>query len=453
MITLPPEIMTVMSVFAPVFSERVWDWAQVLVIGAILAPGKRTVTAALRVMGLSRERQYQNYHRVLNRAKWSGLKVSQLLLMLLVAAFVPLDAPIFIAADETLERRRGKKIKVKGHFRDAVRSSKKQTVTSEGVRWMSMMLLVTVPWSGRIWALPFLTLSAPSKKTNHANGQRHKTSIDWTQQMVNQVRRWLPNREVVFIVDGGLTARKVGWRCTRFANPVTYVSRLQLNARLFDSPGEQPPGKRGAKPCVGPRQTKLQDQLTDPDTAWEEHEIIWYGGEKRNVEIISNSALWYTSPQAPLLVRWVLVRDLSDKNFEPQAFFATDLHADPVQIITWFVMRWNVEVTFAESRAFLGFETQRQWSDLAIARTSPAILGLYSFVTLLAQHLTDTPNLPVRSTAWYTKQDATFSDALAFVRRYLWTHLKLFNVPAQTNFVKIPDFVLIHLVDTLSDAA
>ena len=169
MLTLPPEIMIVLQPFMQVCSARIWDWAQVLLVGAILAPGKRTVTAALQVMGLKDEKQYQNYHRVLNRAKWSGLQVSQILLGLLVTAFIALDVPVVVGADETLERRRGQKIKARGIFRDAVRSSQKYTNYSSGLRWVSMMLLVPVPWSERVWALPFLTVLAPSPKTNEPN--------------------------------------------------------------------------------------------------------------------------------------------------------------------------------------------------------------------------------------------------------------------------------------------
>jgi hypothetical protein len=178
MLILPPEIMTVLTPFMQAFSVRVWDWAQVLLVGAVLSPGKRTVTAALRVLGLKDDQQYQNYHRVLNRAKWSGLQVSQILLGLLVTVFVSAGVPIVLGADETLERRRGEKIKAKGIFRDAVRSSHKYTNYSSGLRWVSMMLLVSLPWSDRVWALPFLSVLAPSPKTNAANNKRHKSSID-----------------------------------------------------------------------------------------------------------------------------------------------------------------------------------------------------------------------------------------------------------------------------------
>jgi hypothetical protein len=452
MLNLPTEIMVLMQYFTPEFSERTWDWVQVLVVGAILAPGKRTVTAVLRVMGLSDERQFQRYHRVLNRAVWSSLRVSQILLGLLVMVLVPPSWPVIVAADETLERRQGDQIKAKSVFRDAARSSKKHKVTSYGLRWVSMALLVPVPWSNRVWALPFLTVLAPSKKTNHANGKRHKTSIDWIGQMIGQVRRWLPERQIVLVVDGGLAAIKLGQRCLGYANPVTYVSRLRLDAGLYDWPGPQPKGKPGPKPKKGARQASLKARLTDPATVWQSMTIDWYQGERRTLDIATGTALWYTPGQDPLPVRWVLVRDPLGKLL-PAAFFATDLTVTPAQILAWVVMRWGIEVTFEEARAHLGMETQRQWSDLAIARTTPALLGLFSFITLLAYQLTAEHPLPVRSTAWYTKSEATFSDVIAFVRRYLWTHTDFVQSQGQTGPVPISATVLHGLVDVLCYAA
>ena len=278
MLILPPEIIQVIMPFAQVCSARIWDWAQVLIVGAILAPGKRTVTAVLRVMGLQDEKQYQNYHRVLNRAKWSGLQASRILLGLLVMALVTCGVPVVVAADETLERRWGPKIKEKGIFRDAVRSSKKYTVYSAGLRWVSMMLLLPVPWSQRVWALPFLTVLAPGEKTNKANGKRHKTSIDWIMQMIGAVRRWLPEKELVLVTDGGLTAVKLGLRCVGYANPVTYVSRLRLDAVLHDPPGPPAAGKRGPKPKKGKRQASLKKVLLDPSTQWvrARDRLVWW---------------------------------------------------------------------------------------------------------------------------------------------------------------------------------
>src|SRR6188768_2122337 len=189
---LPPEIVRVLRVFEDGFSERVWDWVQVLVIGAILTPGQRTVAAVLRVMGLSDERQYQNYHRVLNRARWSSRELSRRLLLVLVETLVSVDEPVVIGLDETIERRRGAKIAAKGIYRDPVRSSKSHFVKTSGLRWISVHLLAPIPWANRSWALPFLTVLAPSERSNAQRGRRHKTLVVWGRQVIRQLRRWLP---------------------------------------------------------------------------------------------------------------------------------------------------------------------------------------------------------------------------------------------------------------------
>src|SRR3954451_2907256 len=184
---LPREIVRVLHRFEDVFSERVWDWVQVLVVGAILPPGQRTVAAVLRVMGLGDERQFQNYHRGLSRARGSSREASRRLLGLLVEAFVSVDEPVVIGMDETIERRRGAKIAAKGIYRDPVRSSKSHFVKTSGLRWISMQVLAEVPWAGRIWGLPFLTVLAPSERYNLEHGRRHKTLPEWGRQMIRQL--------------------------------------------------------------------------------------------------------------------------------------------------------------------------------------------------------------------------------------------------------------------------
>jgi len=448
MFTFPTEITTVIAPFAPLFSEAVWYYAQILLIGAILAPGKRTVSAVLYVLGQKDDGQYQNYHRVLNRAKWSSLTASKILLGLLVGAFVAGGMPVIIGADETLERRKGEKIKDKSVFRDAVRSSKKYTVHSFGLRWVSMMLIVAVPWSSRSWGLPFLTVAAPSEKSNEANGKRHKTSIELIMQMIAVVRRWLPKWAIVLVTDGGLTAVKLGLCCANLVNSVTYVSRLRLDAKLYDEPPEQPKGKPGPKPKKGVRQASLKARLKDKDTKWIKLSIPWYGGKKYLIQFVSGTSLWHTSGFDPLPIRWVLVRDPAGK-YKATAFLCTDLLATPLQILRWFILRWNVEVTFQEVNAHLGFGSQRQWSDLAIARTTPALLALFSIVTLLADHLTRDKAFPIRSSAWYLKKEPTFSDALALVRRVIWTNIKFCQSPQTPDPVLIPPPILQGLVDAM----
>jgi len=441
-------IMPLLAHFAPVFSNRVWHHAVVLIVGAILSPRQRTVTAALRVMGLSDEEHYGNYHRVLSRAVWSSLMLSRVLLGLLVFTLLSADSPLLIVVDETLERRQGAKIRAKGVFRDAVRSTKERVVTCFGLRWISMMLLVRLPWAHRPWALPFLTVLAPSERANAKLNRRHKTIVGWTRQMIAQVRRWFPQRRIVLIGDGTYSSVALLRWCAGMRGPVTLVTRLRLDARLYAPPPSPIPGRRGPKPKKGARLASLAQRATDANAVWTEVTVTWYGGEPRTVLLQSDTAVWYTPGQDPAPIRWVLVRSL-DGSFEDQAFLCTELETAPAQILAWFLLRWNIEVTFEEVRAHLGVETQRQWSDQAIARTTPILLGLYSFITLLAYNWAENHRLPVREAAWYAKGGATFADALAFVRRIIWGRLNYTTSAPAPDSVLIPQQSLELLMDTL----
>ena len=438
--------------FAPVFSGRVWTHAVLLVVGAILSPEKRTVTAALRIMGLSQEKQFGKYHRVLSRAVWSSRELSRILLGLLITGLLSADSPLLIVIDETLERRQGAKIRAKGVFRDAVRSTKARVVTSFGLRWIAMMLVVKLPWAKRPWALPFLTVLAPSERANAKLQRRHKTVVKWTRQMIAQVRRWWPRRRIVLIGDGAYAAVGLALWCSGLLDPVALVTRLRLDAALYAPPGERPPHRRGPKPKKGERLPSLAQRAADPDAVWQTLTLTWYGGEPRTVLTQTGTALWYTPRFAPAAIRWVLVR-CPDGHFDDQAFLCTDLEAAPTQILAWVVLRWNIEATFEDVREHLGVETQRQWSDKAIARTTPLLLGLYSLITLLAHEWVGQQPLPVRTAAWYPKADATFADVIAFVRRAIWGRLNCMRSTSDPDWVLIPRRSAEQLMDTLCYAA
>jgi len=448
MLTLPITYCTLLSEFARVFSKRVWRYAQVLLIGAILAPGKRTVTSVLRVMGLSDEQHFQNYHRVLSRAAWSSLEVSRILLTLLVNTFVS-KGPVVMGIDETLERRRGAKIKAKGIYRDPVRSSHSHFVKASGLRWLSAMLLVPIPWARRVWALPFLTTLAPSERYYEGKPRGHKKLTDWARQMLLQVRRWLPERALVVVADSSYAAILLLERLQRLPNPICMVTRLRLDAALYKPAPPRMPGKSGRPRLKGARLPTLEQTLQDPKTIWKKVTIRdWYGEKRRQIAIASCTAVWYHSGMPPLPIRWVLIRD-PQGGFRSQALLCTDLDVDPVQIVKWFVMRWQLEVTFQEVRAHLGVETQRQWSDWAITRTTPALLGLFSLVTLLAHYSTHRGELPIRQAAWYAKPLPTFSDALAIVRHQLWQAMSFHASVPEAEMQKVPRVLLKRFTEAL----
>jgi len=451
MLSVPVTLTRLIVRFVPLFSKRVWEHAQVLVVGALLAPGKRTVTAVLRVMGLSQEGQFQKYHRVLNRAQWSSLAVARVLLGLVVRTFASAGT-IVIGIDDTLERRRGEKIKANGIYRDPVRSSRSHMVKASGLRWLCAMLLSEIPWAGRVWALPFLTALCPSERYHQQRGQRHKPLPQWAGQLIGLLHRWLPGREVVVVADSSYAVIELLKQVSDTPN-VSLITRLRLDAALYDPAPRRALRQHGRPRKKGVRRPTLQHLLKDALMQWTPLTVSnWYGGGTRDVEICTDTAVWYHTGLPPVGLRWVLIRDPQDE-FEPQALLSTQLAHQPAQILEWFVRRWTMEVTFEEARAHLGIETQRQWNDLAIGRTTPALFGLYSLVTLMAHGLLQAEARVVRTAAWYVKVRPTFSDALAVVRRELWSCCHFAMSESHAEMVKIPRSVLERLTDTVCYAA
>jgi hypothetical protein len=451
MLTLPVTLTRWIVRFAPLLSKRVWEHAQVLVVGALLAPGKRTVTAVLRVLGREQEAYFQRYHRVLNRARWSSLAVARVLLGLVVETFVA-TGPVVIGIDETLERRRGAKIKAKGIYRDPVRSSRSHMVKASGLRWLSAMVLAEIPWASRVWALPFLTVLCPSERYHRQRGQNHKALPEWAGQLIGLIRRWLPGREVIVVADSSYAVIELLGQVSAMS-AVSLITRLRLDAALYGPAPRRKPGQNGRPRKKGARRPTLQQVLADPHTPWTPLTVNhWYGGGRREVEVCTDTAVWYHSGLPPVPVRWVLIRDPQDR-FAPQALVTTCLTHTPKQMLEWFVRRWRMEVTFEEARAHLGIETQRQWNDWAIARTTPALFGLYSLVALMAHGVFQADGQLFRTAAWYVKERPTFSDALAVVRSELWGACHFSMSTLTGEMVKIPRSLFERLTDTVCYAA
>jgi DDE superfamily endonuclease len=452
---LPTTMVQVMAPFVPLFSGRVWQHVQLLVAGAILAAGKRTVASALRAVDLQDERRFCRYHRVLSRAVWSSREASRLLLESLVKAFAP-DGPLVVGLDETLERRRGKKIAAKGVYRDPVRSSREHFVKTSALRWVCVVLLAEVPWASRVWALPFLSALAPSERYAKEHGQRHKSLTEWAFQLLLLVRRWYPHREIVAVADSTYASLKLLERCRKLRNPITFITRLRLDAALYEPAPPRYPGQMGRPRIKGERVPNLSIVAEDPTTVWTPITVAsWYGSAERTVEIVSDSAIWYSTGLPVVPVRWVLIRDPQGE-FKTQALLCTDLATEPERIISWFVRRWQMEATFQEVRQRLGFETQRQWSEKAIRRTAPALLALFSLVTLFAhRRMAQEGSRTIRRAAWYEKSHPTFTDALALVRKQLWAQERLtsYGSSAEAETEKVPKVFVERLTDAVCYAA
>jgi hypothetical protein len=388
------------------------------------------------------------------------------LLLHIIERLLP-DGEVVIGIDDTIERRWGARIKARGIYRDPVRSSKGHFVKTSGLRWLSLMVCVPIPWAGRTWSLPFLTILAPSARWSEANGRHHKTLTTWAKQAILQTRRWLPNRRLVFVADNGFSALDLLAAVRRH---VCMVTRLRMDASLFKPAPKRRPGQRGRTPVKGRPVPKLSAVLKSKKTVWTRVVVSqWYNAQQRTLLVATGTAVWWHAGIPPVpsaadaswhidalraSIRWVLVRDPSGEH-EPSAFLSTDLDAKPSTILGWFVSRWRVETTFQEVRTHLGVETQRQWSDLAILRTTPALLGLFSLITIWADGLARDAGgaLKANAAAWYSKQEPTFSDAIAAVRRVLWTapNLSTSRQPGET--VTIPVNFLNRVFQTLCLAA
>ena len=214
-------------------------------------------------------------------------------------------------------------------------------------------------------------------------GRRHKKLTDWSRQALLQTARWLPDRRIVAVADSSFSVIEL----LRSVSPhLDMVTRLRLDAGLYEPPPARHPGAKGRPRVKGARLPTLTERLADPTTPWRQVVIqCWYGKTQHRLDVATGTALWH-HPGRRVPIRWVLMRD-AEGGREPQAFLCTDLDGEPTEILGWFVRRWRVEVTLAEVRRHLGVETQRQWSDLAILRTTPALLGLFSLVTLWADRI------------------------------------------------------------------
>ena len=246
--TLPAVIVTLLLPFERLFDPRTWRKAQLLAMGAILSPGKRTVSSALNILGIGQHGDFAVYHHVLNRARWSPLQLSRALLLLVAGRLGSSTEPLVFGIDETVERRWGRKIAAQGRYRDPVRSKDDQVVMTPGLQWVSLMLLTRIGWAGRHWALPFLTALVVSARYDRRKGRRHKTVSDYAQQMLVCLRRWLPDRDLVVVCDGGYAKREFLRHCQSMSKPIVVVTKLRKDASRYQPAPPRRPGQIGRPP-------------------------------------------------------------------------------------------------------------------------------------------------------------------------------------------------------------
>ena len=292
----------------------------------------------------------------------------------------------------------------------------------------------------------------PSERFYAQRGRRHPPLIARAWQLIRLVTRWLPGRAIAVVADSSFAVLELRDKVKTLPR-TSVIPRLRLDAALDAPPPPRRPGTTGRPRLTGKRRSTLEAVLADEGTPWTTvHVAQWYGTGPRVVDVATDTAVGYHTGKPPVAIRWVLIRD-PHKHFKPQALLPTNLAHLPAQRRSWVVRRWTLEVTFEDARAHRGMATQRQWSERAIARTTPALLSLDSIVTLTAHLLIETGLTSVRSPAWYRTTRPTFADAIALGRRQLWEHSSFSTSQQETEMMHIPRALLERFTEALCYAA
>lgn len=444
-----PALAVLLETFRPCFTAPSYQNFRLLIAGAVLAQGRRTVTEMLRVTAfLGPQKHFSSYHRFWSRARWSSLHLARILTGLVVGLVAP-GTPLLVAGDDTTERRSGSKVYGVGCHRDAVRSTQAVLTFCFGHKWVVLAILVQLPFSSRPWALPVLCLLYRSKKEDEARHRRHRTLEALMVLGLRLIRRWMPSREINFVGDGAYGSVRLENDARRLG--IHVITRMRRDAVLYAKAPARRKGQRGRPRKVGRRLSSPDKVAARGSKAWTQQLVEWYGGQLREVRWITGTGYRTTAGQLPVEVRWVLVDDLGTGRRE--CFSSTNVGHTAQQIIELYVLRWYIETTFQEARRHLGLESTRNWVRNSVERTVPCLFGLFSLVTVwYVQHLDGQAPTPERA-SWYTKPEATFTDALAALRRSLWAGRIFLKSTPNAQAVEIPRPLLEHICDQLARSA
>jgi hypothetical protein len=441
------EGLPVFPLFASAFvTAATFARAVLLAVAAILATGRRTVANLLRTVAGLTQGAPSSYHRVLSLAQWSGLSLAALLTRFLIRHFWP-QGRIRLVGDDTVTEHPGRKVYGKARHRDPVRSSHSYTAWRWGHKWVVLAVLVHFPFARRPWALPVLVALYRSPQDDRQRGRPHKTPAQLLQLLLRLLLRWFPDRRFVLAADGNYGSHEMAESAPRSRGRLHLVSKLSPKANLYEPPpaysGHGRPRVKGAK-LPRPQEVVASAKRTRLNVAW-------YGGGRRDVEVVSGTGQWYKAGRGLVPVRWVYVHDLTGTHRD-EYFYSTDVAMTPQEIIEEYTGRWNIETTFEESRAYLGLESTRGRCERTVQRAEPCLLGLYSVVSVLYEQLPEVDQ-DRGAVAWEGKGTVTFSDAITAVRRWLWTHWVFPRSGHAEAFAKLPEAFQQQLLYALAPAA
>ncbi len=441
------EPLPVFSLFESAFTTAAtFARARLLGVAALLTTGRRTVANLLRTVAGLTDGDPSSYHRVLSLAQWSGLSLAALLTRFVLRHFWP-EGRVRLVGDDTVTEHPGPHVHGKARHRDPVRSSHSYTAWRWGHKWVVLAVLVPFPFARRPWALPVLVALYRSPQDDRQRGRPHRTPAQLLRLLLRLLLRWFPERQFVFAGDQNYGSHEMARLAPQTGGRLHLVSKFHPDANLYEPPppyaGHGRPRVKGAK-LPSPREVVATAERIRLNVAW-------YGGGRREVEVVSGTGHWYKSGEGLVPVRWVYVHDRTGTHRD-EYFYSTDLDMTPQEIIEEYTGRWNIETTFEEARAYLGLETTRGWCARTVSRAEPCLLGLYSVVALMYWQLPPADQ-EQGVVDWDGKDTVTFSDAITAVRRWLWAQWVIPQAGHADTFAKLPEALRHLLLYALAPAA
>jgi hypothetical protein len=419
---LPEPAHSLFASLASAFTRPTFLRFVVLGLAAILTIGQRTVCNLLRTLGALAPGHPSSYHRFFSKRRWSCWRLARCLAGWVFDHLVP-EGQVLLAGDDTVAEHPGDKVFGKGCHRDPVRSTHSFTAFRWGHKWVVLAVLVRFPFTKRLWALPVLVALYHSEADDESAGRKHKTPQQLLRQLCCVLLRWFGQRSFVLTGDGNFATHELARVACRRRGGVSLVCPVDPDANLYEPP---PPYSGKGRPRVKGDKVPTPQEKVAASQRRSRLNVTWYGGGRRDVEVVSGTGQWYKSGHGLVAVLWVYVHDLTGTHRDSY-FMTTEVTMKAQEVIETYTGRWNVETTFQEMRSYLGLETTRGWKEKTVLRAAPCLFGLYTLVACLYSQL-PREYARLRAVQWAGKQWVTFSDAITAVRRWLWVEW-VFAIP------------------------
>lgn len=443
---IPNFAFPVISAFLPCFTAPTAERFIALMLSAIITVGNHTVSNLVRTLDVFLPGHPTTYHHVFSHRCWSGWQLCYVLARLLIEMFCP-DGLIHLVGDDHVLPHPGRHVFGKDRHRDAVRSSHSYTAFHYGHKWVVLSVLVKMPFSNRLWALPVLVALYHSRDWNKKHWRRHKTPPQIMEGLIAAMLRLFPTRRFSFAGDGNFATHQLARFAATHQKRLVMISRFYPKAALYEAAPRLRKVQKG-RPRIKGTKLPCPKTVVARTKKYEHLTVAWYGGETRRIEVVKGTGQWYRIGHGIVEIKWVYVKD-NEGTHRDEYFFTTDTTMTAQTIVETYTGRWNIETTFQELNAHLKIGSTRCRIEMSILRQIPCLFGLYSIVVLLYANLYPSGDKTF-AIIWPGKKNVTFSDALTAVRKAIWREWFFKRADQSNTFEKIPKEIQETLLRSLS---